>query len=81
LQSPSDLADQQIVAALVDLAHALKLTVTAENVEALAQLERFRALGCDAGQGSLFGLPSTAEQIHALLRAGTPLCDRSGDSL
>jgi diguanylate cyclase (GGDEF)-like protein/PAS domain S-box-containing protein len=81
LQSPSDLADQQIVAALVDLAHALKLTVTAENVEALAQLERFQALGCDAGQGSLFGLPSTAEQIHALLRAGTPLCDRSGDSL
>jgi diguanylate cyclase (GGDEF)-like protein/PAS domain S-box-containing protein len=81
LQSPSDLVDQQIVAALVDLAHALKLTVTAENVETLAQLERFRALGCDAGQGSLFGLPSTAEQIHALLRAGTPLCDVSGDPL
>jgi diguanylate cyclase (GGDEF)-like protein/PAS domain S-box-containing protein len=75
LQSPSDLVDQQIVAALVDLAHALKLTVTAKNVETLAQLERFRALGCDAGQGTLFGLPSTAEQIDDRLRAAIPFGD------
>jgi EAL domain-containing protein (putative c-di-GMP-specific phosphodiesterase class I) len=81
LQSPSDDADQWIVAALVDLAHALGLTVTAENVETAAQLERFRALGCDAGQGSLFGLPSTAEQIDARLRAGTPLCEVGGKAL
>jgi diguanylate cyclase (GGDEF)-like protein/PAS domain S-box-containing protein len=78
LQSPSELVDQQIVAALVDLAHALGLTVTAESVETVTQLEQFRALGCDAGQGSLFGLPSTAEQIDARLRAGTPLCDVGG---
>jgi diguanylate cyclase len=80
LRSSSDHADQRIVAALVDLAHALELTVTAEGVETLAQLRRLRALGCDAGQGSLFGLPSTAERIDARLQAGTPLCDVSREA-
>ncbi len=81
LQSPSDLVNQRIVAALVDLAHALGLTVTAEGVQTVAQLEQFRALGCDAGQGSLFGLPGTPAQIDALLRAGALLCDVSGGAL
>jgi diguanylate cyclase (GGDEF)-like protein/PAS domain S-box-containing protein len=81
LQSPSHLVDQRIVAALVDLAHALELTVTAEGIETPAQLERFRAVGCDAGQGSLFGPPGAAEQIDALLRAASPLCDVSGEAL
>ena len=60
--------DQRIVAALVELTHTLGLTVTAEGIETPPQLKRFQALGCDAGQGSLFGLPSPAEQIDALLR-------------
>jgi diguanylate cyclase (GGDEF)-like protein/PAS domain S-box-containing protein len=81
LQSPSDLVDQRIVGALVDLAHALDLTVTAEGVQTLAQRERFRAAGCDTGQGSWFGLPSTAKQIGALLRAANPLCDVGGETL
>ena len=76
LRSPdADLVDEQIVATLVSLAHALDLTVTAEGVETDVQLERFRALGCDAGQGSLFGLPGTAEQIDTQLRAATSLFD------
>ncbi|MGH3986100.1 MAG: putative bifunctional diguanylate cyclase/phosphodiesterase [Pseudonocardiaceae bacterium] len=74
----SDPVDAQIVATLVSLAHALDLTVTAEGVETDVQHERFRALGCDAGQGSLFGLPGTPEQIDTWLRAATPLGDLSG---
>jgi diguanylate cyclase (GGDEF)-like protein len=81
LQSPSPFVDQRIVAALVDLAHALGLTVTAEGIETPGQLERFCAVGCDAGQGSLFGLPSTPEQIDPRLRTGTPFGDVSGDAL
>jgi len=81
LQSPSHLVDQRIVAALVDLAHALGLTVTAEGIETPVQLERFREVGCDAGQGSLLGLPSTSEQIDTLLRTGTPFGDVSGNAL
>ncbi|MGH3867365.1 MAG: putative bifunctional diguanylate cyclase/phosphodiesterase [Pseudonocardiaceae bacterium] len=81
LQSPTHLVDQRIVAALVDLAHALDLTVTAEGIETPAQYERFRAAECDTGQGSLFAPPGAAEQIDALLRAASPLCDVSGEAL
>jgi EAL domain-containing protein (putative c-di-GMP-specific phosphodiesterase class I) len=77
LQSPCPVVDQRIVAALVDLAHALELTVTAEGIETPAQLERFREVGCDVGQGSLFAPPGAAEQIDALFRAASPLCDIS----
>ncbi|MGH3693395.1 MAG: putative bifunctional diguanylate cyclase/phosphodiesterase [Pseudonocardiaceae bacterium] len=73
----SGLVDQRIVAALVDLAHALGLAVTAEGIETRAQFGRFRAAGCDTGQGSLIAPPGSAEQIDALLRAASPLCDVS----
>ena len=75
LQSASGLVDQRIVAALADLAHALGMTVTAEGIETSAQCGRFRAAGCDTGQGSLFAPPGPAEQIDHLLGAVTPLCD------
>jgi len=81
LQSPSHLVDQRIVAALVDLAHALELTVTAEGIETPTQCERFRVVRCDAGQGSLFAPPGAAEQIDALLRAASPLCEANGEVL
>ncbi|MGH4026493.1 MAG: putative bifunctional diguanylate cyclase/phosphodiesterase [Pseudonocardiaceae bacterium] len=70
-----DPVDERIVATLVNLAHALELTVTAEGVETVAQLERLRSLGCDAGQGYLFASPCTPEQIDDLLRAAHPLGD------
>ncbi|MGH3795525.1 MAG: putative bifunctional diguanylate cyclase/phosphodiesterase [Pseudonocardiaceae bacterium] len=68
-----DLVDERIVATLVNLAHALELTVTAEGVETIAQLEQLRTLGCDAGQGFLFAPPCAPDQIDALLRAANPL--------
>jgi diguanylate cyclase (GGDEF)-like protein/PAS domain S-box-containing protein len=80
LQSASGLVDQRIVAALVDLAHALGMTVTAEGIETTAQFGRFRAAGCDIGQGSLFAPPGPAAQIDQLLAAVTPLCDLSTEA-
>jgi diguanylate cyclase (GGDEF)-like protein/PAS domain S-box-containing protein len=68
-----DPVDERIVATLVNLAHALELTVTAEGVETAMQLRRLRALGCDAAQGWLFARPGSPERISALLRAGAPL--------
>ena len=44
-----------IVKALVDLAHALGLFVVAEGIETEDQYDFLRAIGCDAGQGFLFG--------------------------
>jgi EAL domain-containing protein (putative c-di-GMP-specific phosphodiesterase class I) len=78
LQSSSALVDLRIVAALVDLAHALGLTVTADGIGTPEQFGRFRTAGCDTGQGSLFGPPNTPEEIDALLRASAPFDDSDG---
>ncbi|HEY8729660.1 MAG TPA: EAL domain-containing protein [Acidothermaceae bacterium] len=50
-------ADATIVGSIVELAHALDLTVVAEGVETTDVLERLKALGCDQAQGWLVGLP------------------------
>ncbi|MHA6760186.1 putative bifunctional diguanylate cyclase/phosphodiesterase [Streptacidiphilus sp. PAMC 29251] len=62
-------ADEQIVSALVRLAHALGLTVTAEGVETELQAELLRATGCDSAQGWHFGRAMAPEGITALLAA------------
>ncbi|MGK5738962.1 putative bifunctional diguanylate cyclase/phosphodiesterase [Micromonospora sp. URMC 103] len=62
-ETAADHRDERIVDALVRLAHALELWVTAEAVETGVQAERLRALRCDTGQGRLFGAPVPAEVI------------------
>jgi len=60
-----DADDTTIVEAVVRLGHALGLGVVAEGVETPLQLERLRALGCERGQGFLFGRPRPAELVEA----------------
>jgi diguanylate cyclase (GGDEF)-like protein len=59
--------DVSIVAALVELGHALGLGVIAEGVETETQLEQLRELSCDGAQGDLIGPAMTGEHAHALL--------------
>ncbi|MEU9075021.1 EAL domain-containing protein [Kitasatospora sp. NPDC048538] len=66
-------ADEQIVGAMVQLAHTLGLTVTAEGIESAAQAERLRLTGCDTAQGWYFARPGEAELVAAILRE-----DRTG---
>ncbi len=61
--------DTSIVEAVVRLGHSLGLSVVAEGVETPLQLNRLRELGCDKGQGYLFGRPRPAG-ITANERAG-----------
>ena len=68
-------ADETIVEALVQLAHRLGLTVTAECVETSAQAERLRRIGCDTGQGWLYSRPVAPERIAELIG---PAAARSG---
>ncbi|GAA2716699.1 putative bifunctional diguanylate cyclase/phosphodiesterase [Micromonospora olivasterospora] len=70
VRSTADHRDERIVDALVRLAHALELWITAEAVETGAQAERLRALRCDTGQGRWFGPPAPADEITARLRGG-----------
>ncbi|MEQ3649692.1 bifunctional diguanylate cyclase/phosphodiesterase [Hyphomonas sp.] len=50
-----DESSRTIVRAVTELAHNLGLTVTAEGVELLQQIEMLQEIGCDFGQGYLYG--------------------------
>jgi EAL domain-containing protein (putative c-di-GMP-specific phosphodiesterase class I) len=59
--------DGRMVAAVVELGHALGMSVTAEGVETDAQLDGLRSLGCDGAQGFLLCRPVPADQLEALI--------------
>ena len=65
-----DGTDEAIVAAMIQMGHALNMEVVAEGVELAEQLARLQALGCDHFQGFLFkrGLP--VDELSQLLQAG-----------
>ncbi|HEX7910074.1 MAG TPA: EAL domain-containing protein [Paraburkholderia sp.] len=57
-----------LVGAIIAMAHALKLRVTAEGVETAEQAAQLEALGCDEAQGFWFSRPITAAALRNLLR-------------
>ncbi|WP_376771494.1 putative bifunctional diguanylate cyclase/phosphodiesterase [Micromonospora polyrhachis] len=69
---PASHVDERILATMVSLGHALGLTVTAEGVETANQVERLRAIGCDAGQGWHLGMPAPAARITERLDRDRP---------
>lgn len=55
--------DRNIVAAIIGLAHALGMVVTAEGVEQESQRQELIALGCDLMQGYLTGRPDAFNRL------------------
>jgi len=64
------------VKAIVSMAHALGMHVTAEGVETTTQLEILRSLGCNEVQGFLIARPLPASRVAAMLHQ--PLLFGSG---
>lgn len=60
--------DQEIVRTIIHLAESLRLHIVAEGVETDQQHEQLRELGCQCGQGYLFGRAGSAKEITALLK-------------
>jgi diguanylate cyclase (GGDEF)-like protein/PAS domain S-box-containing protein len=59
-------ADSTAIAnAIVSLAHALRLKTVAEGIEHADQLALLRSMGCELGQGYLFGPPRPPESYGA----------------
>jgi diguanylate cyclase (GGDEF)-like protein/PAS domain S-box-containing protein len=56
----------EMVRAIVGMAHNLGMSVVAEGVETLEQLDQLRALGCDSAQGFYFSHPVEAEAAGRL---------------
>ena len=63
-----DSDDTTIVEAVVNLGHSFGIGVIAEGLETPLQLARLRALGCDRGQGYLFGRPRPASIVESRAR-------------
>jgi diguanylate cyclase (GGDEF)-like protein len=64
-----DPRDRAVITGLIDLAHALSLTVVAEGVETAEQLADLTAMTCDIAQGFYFAKPQAAPAMRSLLRA------------
>jgi diguanylate cyclase (GGDEF)-like protein len=57
-----------VVQSIVRLAHSMNLTVVAEGVETVAELDLVRVLGCDKVQGHVYGPSLRQEEAEALLK-------------
>lgn len=56
----------KVIDAIVNLAHHLDITVTAEGIETQAQLDYIQKLGCEYAQGYHFYKPLNAEAVEAM---------------
>lgn len=56
-----------ILSSMINMAHSLGLTVTAEGIETAAQADYLTALECDSLQGYLFSLPEPGERLEQAL--------------
>jgi EAL domain-containing protein (putative c-di-GMP-specific phosphodiesterase class I) len=60
---------RKIVAAVVGLGHSLDMACVAEGIETEEQTDMLLRLGCELGQGWLFGRPLPAEHIPEMIAA------------
>jgi diguanylate cyclase (GGDEF)-like protein/PAS domain S-box-containing protein len=62
--------DAAVTAAIVTLAHNLRLKVVAEGVETATQRTMLRSMGCERGQGYLFAPPLVQDEAARWVTAG-----------
>ncbi len=65
----ADNHNARIVVAIIDLAHALGMSATAEGAETDRQLATLRDMRCDLVQGFVLGRPVAADKLGLVLRA------------
>lgn len=65
----TDIHNEALVRAIVEMAHCLNLEVVAEGVEDADALRRLRDLGCEGGQGFLWSPAVPVTEFMAMVRA------------
>ena len=66
-QMNDDPKTDKMVEKIIDLAHDLKLDVTAEYVQTYDKYLQLKALGCDLGQGEFFSLALDSKAAESLI--------------
>jgi EAL domain-containing protein (putative c-di-GMP-specific phosphodiesterase class I) len=66
-----------LCAAIIAMAHNLKLQVVGEGVESAIQHERLAAMGCDEAQGYWYSVPLPSDELERYLDGRQEL-DRAG---
>uniref|UniRef100_A0A9E7ZQ67 EAL domain-containing protein n=1 Tax=Bosea sp. NBC_00436 TaxID=2969620 RepID=A0A9E7ZQ67_9HYPH len=69
----SDRSDAAIVAAIVNLGHAMGIHTTAEGVENIEQAKRLREAGCDFAQGYLYAKPRPGAEVPKTIQTWSPV--------
>jgi diguanylate cyclase len=62
----------ELARTIVGLGRTLRVATIAEGVERQAQCQALREMGCEFGQGYLFGRPIPAHGMSAFLQGATP---------
>ena len=68
----------ELVKTIVQMAQNLNLSLVAEGIENLEQVNLLQEMNCPLGQGFFFAMPMSAEDLKAFLRAresGAPASD------
>ena len=65
---------RKVISSVIGLGHKLGMAMVAEGVESLDHANMLVNLGCDMGQGWLFGHPLPAAETNALLSRGGAWC-------
>jgi EAL domain-containing protein (putative c-di-GMP-specific phosphodiesterase class I) len=69
---PNDQNDVEITAAVIAMAHKLKLKVVAEGVETEQQKTFLRNNACNYAQGFFFSQPLDKQNLRTMLENGIP---------
>jgi EAL domain-containing protein (putative c-di-GMP-specific phosphodiesterase class I) len=65
--SKASARNDALLETIISLGEKLDITMLAEGIETLENLERLRGLGCELGQGYLFSKPVANDEVIAML--------------
>lgn len=73
--------ESEIVQTIMTMAHNLGMSVIAEGIETIDQLNQLKSLQCEYGQGYLFAKPLKKEAAEAVISKEVPLVNQNVSSV
>jgi EAL domain-containing protein (putative c-di-GMP-specific phosphodiesterase class I) len=71
----------ELVQTIMTMAHNLGMSVVAEGIETIEQLNQLKSLQCEYGQGYFFSKPLNSKAAEALISKEAPLVNQNASSV